>query len=154
MRMRHQTNSSRERRGAGQALVETAIILPVLLLMMLAAVEMGRAAYTDIVVVGAAHAGALYGAQNNANAANDAGMEQAAKNDGAEVNGLTAVATHVCACSSGASAPDCSLSDCVGSRLLEYVQVKTSAVFTPMCSYPGLPAAMTLHGQAVVAVSR
>jgi Flp pilus assembly protein TadG len=49
-------------RQRGQALVELAIILPVLLLLVVAAVDLGRLFYAQIAVEGAAREGALYAA--------------------------------------------------------------------------------------------
>lgn len=143
------------RASRGQALVETAVIVPVLVLLSVAAVDMGRAAYTAMLVTNAAHAGAMYGAQNNATAADNAGMQQAALNDGQNLSGLGATASHVCTCAtSGASAPDCSLGDCLGDRLLEYAKVDTTATYTPIGKYPGLPSTFTLKGEALLLVKR
>ncbi|MGH9482106.1 MAG: TadE/TadG family type IV pilus assembly protein [Terriglobales bacterium] len=140
----------RRRRMAGQALVETALMLPLLLLLMTGVEELGRAAYTAIVATDAAYAGALYGAQSYATAADNAGMVAAAVADGGEVSSLTATAAHVCTCASGGSAPNCALTDCTGSRLLVYAQVNTTAIFTPVCSLLGWPGSITLNSQAYV----
>lgn len=139
---------------SGQALLEVALLLPLLLLMLIGVIEIGRAAYVSIIVSNAAHAGALYGAQNPATAADNAGTVQAALKDGQDVSGLTATATHLCTCSSGSSAPNCALSDCASGRLIEYVQVNTSAVFYPLFHYPGMPASFKLKGQSVVRVEQ
>ena len=50
------------RHPRGQALVELAIILPVLLLLVVAAIDLGRLFYAQIAVEGAAREGALYAA--------------------------------------------------------------------------------------------
>lgn len=152
--MTPRTQPRQSRRARGQALVEAGLLLPLFLLMMLGVVEMGRLAYAGVVVESAAHAGALYGARNNAVASDSAGMQSAALADGHDLGSLTATATHVCTCADGGSAPDCSLGDCPGSRLLEYVQVNTTATYTPLCAYPGLPGPLTLHGQAVLKVEQ
>ncbi|MGH9467697.1 MAG: TadE/TadG family type IV pilus assembly protein [Terriglobales bacterium] len=141
---------ARGRRCRGQALTELAIILPLCVLLLLGVEELGRLAYTAIVVDHAAHAGALYGAQNPTTAVNNPGMIQAALADGGELTSLTASATHVCSCSSGGAAADCSLSDCLLSRLQVYAQVNTSATFTPICNFFGWPAPLTLHSQATI----
>jgi Flp pilus assembly protein TadG len=139
---------------SGQAIFEIALLLPVLLLLLMGVIEIGRAAYASIIVSNAAHAGALYGAQNPATAADNAGMVQAALKDGQDLSGLTATATHLCTCSAGSSAPNCALSDCPSGRLIEYVQVSTSDVFSPLFHYPGLPSSFNLKGQSVVRVEQ
>lgn len=139
---------------SGQALLEIGLLLPILLLLLIGVIEVGRAAYASIIVSNAAHAGALYGAQDPATAADDSGMVQAALNDGQDLSGLSATATHLCTCSTGSSAPDCSLSDCSSGRLIEYVQVNTSLVFAPLFHFPGIPTSFNLKGQSVVRVEQ
>ncbi|MGH9475120.1 MAG: TadE/TadG family type IV pilus assembly protein [Terriglobales bacterium] len=129
-------------------MAETALLLPLLLLLMLGVEELGRLTYTGIVTENAAHAGALYGAESSVNAVDNTGMVSQALGAGKELSSLTASATHACTCANGASAPGCSLGECVGSRLLVYAQVNTSAVFTPICGLLGWPGPITLHAQA------
>ncbi len=69
------------RRQAGQNLVELALVTPLLVALVLGAVELGRYAYLSILVGDAAHAGALYGAQNFIDAANAVSICKAAGND-------------------------------------------------------------------------
>ncbi len=142
------------RNESGQALLEIALLLPVFLLLLIGVIEIGRAAYASIIVSNAAHAGALYGAQNPATAADNAGMIQAALNDGQDLSGLSATAAHLCTCSTGSSAPNCSLSDCASGRLVEYVHVNTSVVFSPMFHFPWIPTSFNLKGQSVVRVEQ
>ena len=141
---------ARNPRCRGQALVEAAIIFPLLLLLLLGVEEVGRLAYTAIVTSHAAHAGAMYGAQNDVTVVDNAGMVQAAVGDGGEVSSLSASASHACTCADGGSAPDCSLSDCSGSRLQVYAEVTTTATFTPICSFLGWPSPVTVQGQAAI----
>src|ERR1700722_2857907 len=68
--------------AAGQSLVELALVLPILLLLMIGIIEVGRFAYYSILVSNAARAGAQYGAQGLVNAADAAGIQTAAANDG------------------------------------------------------------------------
>ncbi|MGH9487563.1 MAG: hypothetical protein ACRD04_08225 [Terriglobales bacterium] len=117
---------------------------------MLGVEELGRLAYTGIVVVNAAHAGAMFGSQSDTTAADSAGMVSTAVTDGSDVSGLSATATHVCTCATGASAPNCTLTECATSRLQVYAEVNTSAVFTPVSSFLGWPGPLTLHAQAIV----
>jgi Flp pilus assembly protein TadG len=53
----------------GQSLIELAFILPILLLLAVGLVDMGRAFYTSIAIQGAAEAGSLVAAEYNQSAA-------------------------------------------------------------------------------------
>jgi len=137
----------------GQSLVEVAVSFPVLLMLLLGAVEFGRLSYAKIQVVNAAHAGVQYGAQNRVTAANALGMQQAALQDGANISGLSATATYFCSCANG-NVSTCAATDCAGSRILEYVQVNTSATVNPLFYYRGSKRTFTLTGQAVMRVEQ
>lgn len=130
----------------GGSLLETALLVPMLTLLFLAVIDVGRLAYMSIEVSNAARAGASYGAQSHLTAVNSTGIGQAAKNDASDLTGLTATATHYCQCSNGTSQVTCSLSSCTSARLLVYVQVSTSATFTPWFPFKGSPGSWSLSG--------
>jgi Flp pilus assembly protein TadG len=138
-------------RASGQASVELALSLPLLLMMFLVVVETGRAFYIAISVSNAARAGVQYGSQNLSTAADNAGMQQAAANDAPNIVGMTATATHFCQCSDG-TASTCLPTDCAGSHRLVYTQVNTSAPYTPMINFMGILPSMSVPGKAVMRV--
>ena len=144
---------SRLRKDSGQALVEVALTLPLFILLLTGAVEFGRLAYAAMEVNNAARAGVQYGAQSHITASDNTGMKQAAINDAPNVLDLVPTATHYCTCSDG-SASTCLATDCSGTRMLEYVQVNTSAIVNPLFHYPGLPQTVTLRGQAIMRVEQ
>src|SRR5271157_3474851 len=78
---------------SGQSLYEVALLTPFLLALLLGVIELGRFAYLGILVANAARAGAAYGAQSLAQAADGGSMQTAAKNDfknnGQDPNNLT-----------------------------------------------------------------
>src|SRR5216684_902502 len=133
----------------GQAAVELALCMPLLLALFIAVAETGRAFYIAISVSNAARAGVQYGAQNLSTAGDDAGMRQAAINDAPNIAGMTVVATHFCKCSDG-SASTCLSTDCTGSHRLLYAQVNTSAQYTPVINYAGIMHTTTVPGLAVM----
>ena len=93
------------RSQSGQSLIELAFLLPVLLLLMLGVIELGRYAYLGILVGNAARAGAAYGAQTSFTAVDTTGIQAAAQQD-ARSNGLSVTlqsATPVCQCDSNGS---------------------------------------------------
>lgn len=137
----------------GMAFIELAFVTPIFLILLLGAAEFGRLTYLAIEVSGAARAGVQYGAQSHTTAEDTAGMQTAATNDAANVSGITATASNSCVCSDG-TASTCLPTDCSSSRIIEYVQVNTSASVAPMFTYPGLNTTLTLTGRAVMRVEQ
>jgi len=134
---------------AGGALVETALTAPVLVLLVLGAVEFARVACAAIEVTNAARAGVAYGAQNGGTASDTPGITWAATHDGANVTGLTVSSVSLSyVCSNGAAATGAN-TDCANSHIEETVKVNTQATVDPLIHVPGLPRSYTLHGQAV-----
>ncbi len=137
--------------ASGQSAVELALSIPLLVLLLLAGVELGRIFYIQISVSNAARAAVQYGGQSITTANDNNGMQGAALADAPNITGLTATASHYCQCANGNSST-CLATDCSGSHRLLYVQVTTSAPYTPMMNYPGLPGSLTLTGKAVIRV--
>src|ERR1700730_5920845 len=77
----HRRTPAHEKGERGQSLVELAFVLPVLLLLLVGIIEIGRFAYYSILVSNAARAGAQYGAQSLAAAADTTGTSNAGTND-------------------------------------------------------------------------
>jgi len=88
------------RSQAGQALVELAFILPILVLLLVGVIEIGRYAYIAILVGNAARAGAAFGAQNLSTNGNTTGISDAANNDFLSngMTGLTTTSFNTCGC--------------------------------------------------------
>jgi Flp pilus assembly protein TadG len=75
------TNARRGELRAGQtggALVETALTVPLFILLLLGAVEIGQVAYASIEVADAAKAAVAYGAQSGGTAGDTTGITYAA----------------------------------------------------------------------------
>jgi Flp pilus assembly protein TadG len=138
-------------RTHGQAAVELALSVPLLLMMFLVVVETGRAFYIAISVSNAARAGVQYGSQNLSTAADNAGMQAAAANDAPNIVGMTTTATHFCQCANG-TASTCLSTDCSGSHRLLYTQVNTGAPYAPLVNFMGIMPPMTVPGKAVMRV--
>jgi Flp pilus assembly protein TadG len=140
----------------GTALAEIAIILPMLVLLLVGLVELGRYGNYAILTGNAARAGVQYGAQNLVTAADITGMQNRAVGDAQGVSGLTATASYYCECADGTAAT-CSSTDCPTSHRNVYVQVLTSATVPSLTNYPGLPSILrtiTVHGKAVMRVAQ
>jgi hypothetical protein len=144
---------------AGLALVEFAVVVPVLLFLVIGIIETGRFMYLSIMVGNAARAGVQYGAQGAATMNDSPGMTRAALNDGQSLSGLTiSSAGAVCACWNGSAEssppPSCSSTTCpTGYHRVTYVQVTASGSFSPLLRYPLLPSSYAITRQAIMRVS-
>lgn len=142
----------------GAAMVELALLLPVLLLLVVGAADFGRAYFVYIEVVSAAHAGAEYGSLHPTDTS---GMSTAATQSAPNVTNLTVPTTvYGCECSDGSSykascstVPTCTASagpPAVASNVVYRVQVKTQAVYTPLMPWTGIPATFTFSNTATI----
>ena len=130
----------------GSSLIELALTLPVLLLILAAAVDLGQAFYVGIQLTGAAHDGVLYGVHNPTDAA---GMKSAAQNSSGNLPGFTTSATYGCECSDGSAAvAGCSAPPSCSANYVNYVDVAVTATYSPIISFPGLPAQTKFQSEA------
>ena len=136
------------RLSRGQAAVELALALPVLVVLLMIVGEFLRVYYTTIELNNAARAGVQYGLHSPANASNLQGMQQAALNDGSDISGMTAVATEYCQCSDGSSVSCGTAGACSDERV--YVEVDTAAIFYTLTDWPGIPRSIALSGKAIM----
>ena len=150
------------RRGeCGGSLVETALTLPVLVTVLLGAVEFARLAYTSIEVSSAARAAVSYGAQSATSVTDSAGMQVVAVDDAPDLTGLTTTVGTAGICSNNTactgtnsstapgSGPVCLNTDCGTSQVENILTVTTSASITPMVQLPGFRGPYTVTGRAV-----
>jgi Flp pilus assembly protein TadG len=142
----------------GQAMVEMAMMAPVLLLILITIIDFGRVMYFYMGVTGAARAGAQYGAQSISTAADTTGMVKAAKaNAPASADGFTMntpTASEICKCADGTAltcGPPLTLvggaaipSTCTDIRI--YVKVQTSGTFKTLLNYYLIPNTANLTG--------
>jgi Flp pilus assembly protein TadG len=156
------------RYDAGSALVETALTVPVVLLLLIGAVEMGDFAYKATEMANAARAAAQYGAMNSGGftdcngtfaggtCAATSGMYVAAQQDAPRTiitcTNFAVTAASTCTCSGGAAClPGGNPWACAsgGGTPLVNVTVNTSAQCLPAASIPNLfNGALTLRGFA------
>jgi Flp pilus assembly protein TadG len=153
------------RRQSGQALVEMAFVVPLLLLLALGVIEVGRYAYIAILVGNAARAGADYGAQSKGQSTClpplPCGIQTAAANDfqsnGQPAGGITVTVSDTCGCDSGGSVTNYACStdpdSCpAGSRWVVFVSVTAQGPFSSLFNYPGIPSSLTISRTATVPV--
>lgn len=132
----------------GTSIVECAVLLPFLVTLVLAAVDFSRLSYHGITVASAALAGAHYGSQRVSRSLDLAGMQQVARSEASDLEGVTAQAEQFCECSDG-SPIDCTAS-CGGVSPNVYVRVTVEKTFVSLFPYPGIPSAVEISREAVV----
>jgi len=131
----------------GSSLVELALLTPLLLTIVLGAVDLGRIYFMSIEVAGATDAGALYGTHHVTDAA---GIQAVVTANASDVANLSIVSTNGCECADGtqsstacSSAPSCS-----SSNLVYWVNVTTTATANPLFPWPGIPSTVTIYNTA------
>ena len=135
---------------SGSSFIETAILLPTMLLLCCATMDFARVVYAGIEIASAARAGVQYGALTPGNSGDTSGMTQAALTDAADLgSSVTASASNFCTCSGSTVA--CS-SVCNGATPDGYVSVTANYTFTPALPYPGLPQTLALSRTAKMRV--
>lgn len=132
----------RRRGEQGSIMVELALVVPFLLLLLVGAIDFGRAWYTSLEIAGAAEAGTLYGINNPADVA---GMQSAALNNAPDLSGLTISATYGCECPDGSSAvASCTSPPTCTDNYVNYIDVTATGTYTFMTPWPGMPTSWTL----------
>ncbi|MBV8066350.1 MAG: pilus assembly protein [Candidatus Eremiobacteraeota bacterium] len=139
------------RADSGASMVEFAILAPVLILMLIGLIEVGRYTYFAILAGNAARAGVQYGAQSTTYALDNTGMQNAALQDAQNLSQWSATATHFCTLN-GASASCPAAGATPPPGMLYYVQVKINGTFQPMMAYPGIPKNVPIGSTATMRV--
>ena len=134
----------------GGALVELAVVLPVIVLIAIGVMDYGRVYYTSISVSNAARAGAEWGAYGAiGSVTQDARIQSFAQLEAAEAGTVTVTSSHVCRCSPGGGTVSCTV-ECSGGYGAPQVYVTATATKSValLLRYPGLPATVTISRSA------
>ena len=131
------------RARSGGALVELVVVFPILLLLIIGAVDYGRAFYTSVTVANAARAGAEFGARDLALTGDTVSMKQFAQSDGQEAGTLTLSARRYCECGPGVTNGGCTACGS-GAAPDVYVEVTASKSLNMFLPYPGLPSSVLI----------
>jgi len=169
---------TRRQQSEGQTLVEFALLLPIVMILMLGLLEVGRAIAITIKVTNGATAGAVYASQNPTTAESTTGIQNAVTCDinnarftGADhypncnysMGQVTVVSSYGCVCDQGGATSctnpisgvgSCSTVSCPGGQIAECVQIKTQEMFVPLFPYPGLPSSYQANGNAIMRVRK
>ena len=134
------------RGDGGASLVELAIVLPLFMLLMAVAVDLGRAYYLVLEIQGAANAAAAYGAQKPTDTA---GMKTVAQDNAPNVPGLTVnTPTYGCECYDGTSySANCTVTPSC-SDTVNRVNVTVTATYKPLFPWPAIASTMSFSSSA------
>jgi Flp pilus assembly protein TadG len=150
-----QLRPTRRATQSGQALLEVALVTPLLMLLAVGIIEIGRYAYYSILVADAARAGAQYGAQNLATAADTAGIRTAAENDGQNLTALKVTVQHECGCTGSSISGACPATACASpNHALVYVKVTVTGKFNSLFKYPGIPQSINCDSTELMRVAQ
>lgn len=157
---------SRTKRESGQALIEVALLTPLLLAMVLGVIDIGRYAFIGILVGNAAHAGAAYGAQSLPQSADTTGITNAADNDfqnnGQDVSTLSvSPPTTSCGCDNAGSiaaaacttATNPTAGTCAAGHWVVMISVTASGTYSALFNWPGIPKSVTISRTAILRVA-
>ncbi|MCK6449491.1 MAG: pilus assembly protein [Alphaproteobacteria bacterium] len=133
----------------GNALIEFAVIAPLLLLLAAGATDFGMQAYAALSVESAARSGMQMLATNPGDTA---GAESAAlAATSLDPSQVTVTVTQACQCGDGASV-SCSGTCATGGDVAISYRVEVSTSYTRIFPYPGLDNPVTLTGRAQIRV--
>ena len=141
----------RSERGA--AIIEMAVLSPLLLVLVFGVGDFGRVMYHAITLTNAARAGAAYGSQSNGHSTDSAGITLAAQEEAQNLGTITVTTQQICECTGG-TVTACSTASCSGyGAPMSFVEVTTSDTFVPLTgSFPGIPASTLITRVAKVRV--
>lgn len=135
---------------SGTSFIETAILIPSLLMLCCGTMDFARLFYAGTEIANAARAGVQFGALTPGNSGNTTGMTQAAIADAADLgSNVTASASNFCLCNG--SSTDCT-TPCGGVAPAGYVMVTANYTFNTTLPYPGLPQTVSLSRTAKMRV--
>ena len=143
-------------------MVETALLMPMLLVVLMAIIDFGWMAYNYIELANAANAGVHYAAQSTTTAAQTSSIQAAMNSDATNVTPISPVVSMVCQCSdstarnSDNSVPSCAKYDgCVApARLIDTVTVTATKTVSSLMKWPGIPNSLTMHSSASMQVEQ
>jgi Flp pilus assembly protein TadG len=160
--MRIVISSHRRLDQRGLALVEFALVLPLLSMLLIGLIEIGRLTYFSIEVGNAAHAGAFYGASDPTHTTG--GMVSAARADAVNISTQTPTANYVYACWNAATqtstpaTPSPTHTTCSsGGNSVTYAQVSVTGTIRTLFNYGssfGLPTSWTVTRTATMRVAQ
>ena len=135
----------------GSAMVEFAILAPVMVLVFIGLIEISRYAYYALLAANAARAGAQYGAQSTSTALDNTGMQTYANADLPANSHVSATSRYFCLTDPGGAPTTCPTGT-AQSGVAYYIEVDTTGTYNSLFKYPGIPQLVPVSGKAVLRV--
>ena len=143
--------------SSGMALIELALVTPLLIALLLGAAEYGRLCYVGMEVTNAAHAGVAYATQNRNNAHQTAITKTVALNEESNIINMSSppldtssiTVEELCASAYDETPGTCSTTD---PNPVEWVRVNTQVTVNSLFHPYGDTGTYTLHGSAMMRV--
>jgi Flp pilus assembly protein TadG len=130
----------------GTALVEFALVAPVLIFLMIGLIEVGRYMYFGILVAHSARAALQYQTRNLTTVGDKTNIQNAGLQDAPNL-GLTVTPTYFCSWNGAI------VSCFSGGTVVYYAKVQVSGTFHSLLNYPGIPNAVPISATAVMRVT-
>jgi Flp pilus assembly protein TadG len=162
------TGSTRPRSESGNAIVELAVALPMMVMLLVGTADFARVFYQAIELTNAARAGVQWGARDPGSAVDSDGMRTAAIN-AVNITGMTfpvAPPWYTCECANAAGTfsptspgpnnctdPPATSCPSAGTFRVITVSVTVTKTFNTIARYPGIPASIPLSRTAIMRVS-
>jgi Flp pilus assembly protein TadG len=152
VRVCHYARQESWRSEAASGIVEFAIIVPVMIALMIGAVDFARVFYEANVVSQAVRSGVQYGARTG-KSTDFNGMQTATSDAASDLSGVTATATCFSECSSSVGTPRaCNFTCPNGTRKLTYVKVVGNYTFRMIFGFPVIPSTIPISRTAIMQV--
>lgn len=138
-------------------MIEFAVLAPVLLLLLVGLIEVGRYMFFGILAAHAARAGVQYGARNLSTAAdaavNGSATTGAALQDGQSLPQFKATSSVFCTVNGALSTCPSNTANAVPPSLVYYVDVQVTGTFKSLMKYPGIPQSLPVSATAIMPVA-
>ncbi len=137
----------------GTSLLEFAVALPMMLVLLMGLIDVGRYMYYTILATHAARAAVQYGAQNMVTAADSTGMTNAARSDGQNLSNWTVNPSYSCMMAlQNYTCPSSTTG--VAAGMVYFVTVQVTGTFPALLPYPGIPNNIPVVGSASMRVEQ
>lgn len=133
---------------SGTAVIEFALILPVLVYLLIGMIEVGRYAYYGILAAHAVRSGLQYGTQNVMSAADTTGIRTVTLADAQNAPAFNVTTTYFCELDNVAA--NCT-SNATG--LVYFLKIQVTGTFTSLLNYPGVPNHIPITSSGVMRVA-
>ena len=139
----------RNRTQRGNAVIELALVTPIVFLMLFGAMDFARVFATTDILTGVARSAAQQALTSPGRAGDSAGITAAGTADAQGMTGVTITPTYYCKCTTGGANVTCgTTASCGGTAPMMYVKTTATANFSTLLTYPGVSNPISLTGSA------